>query len=137
MVLKSLRRFQKRKSNTKSSSKSTTKAKEKEKVITSPPRSNGATYYHVTTPDNAAAIMASGVMTGSSWEGGYVYAWKTKPSQYAIENSGAHMGVTISFKTNAAFTTDTGINDPLVGIYGPVVSIMPGPIVVWDVQIVG
>ena len=76
-------------------------------------------------------------MTGSSWEGGYVYAWRTKPDKYAIENSGAHFGVTISFKTNASFTRDTGIDDPAVAMYGPVVSATPGPIVVWDVNIVG
>ena len=108
-----------------------------EKDITVPTPSNGTTYYHVTTPDNAAAIMATGIMTGSKWESGYVYAWKTNPSKYAIENSGAHMGVTISFKTSVPFVRDTGITDPKVQMYGPVVSTMPGPIVVWDVQIVG
>ena len=81
--------------------------------------------------------MSTGIMTGSSWEGGHVYAWKTKPSKYAIENSGAHKGVTISFKTNASFSMDMGISDPKVQMYGPVVSNSPGPIVVWDVQIVG
>ena len=113
------------------------KVEEKDEVIPAPPPSNGTTYYHVTTPDNAAAIMATGVMTGSKWESGYVYAWKTNPSKYAIENSGAHMGVTISFKTSASFVMDTGITDPKVQMYGPVVSTVPGPIVVWDVQIVG
>ena len=113
------------------------KVEEKDEVIPAPPPSNGTTYYHVTTPDNAAAIMATGVMTGSKWESGYVYAWKTNPSKYAIENLGAHMGVTISFKTSASFVMDTGITDPKVQMYGPVVSTVPGPIVVWDVQIVG
>ena len=108
----------------------------KEKDITIPP-SNGTTYYHVTTQDNAEAIMTTGIMTGSKWESGYVYAWKTNPSKYAIENSGAHMGVTISFKTSASFVMDTGVTDPKVQMYGPVVSTVPGPIVVWDVQIVG
>ena len=74
---------------------------------------------------------------GSVWESGCVYAWKTKPGKYAIKNSGAHMGVTISYKTNASFVMYTGIRDPKVQMYGPVVSTMPGPIVVWDVQIVG
>ena len=110
--------------------------KVEEKDVTAPPPSNGVTYYHVTTPDNAIAIMTSGVMTGSKWESGYVYAWKKKPNKYAIENSGAHMGVTISFKTSASFVMDTGITDPKVQKYGPVVSAAPGPIVVWDVQIV-
>ena len=113
------------------------KVEEKDAVIPAPPPSNGDTYYHVTTPENAAAIMATGVMTGSKWEGEYVYAWKTKPSKYAIENSGAHTGVIISFKTSTSFVMDTGITDPKVQMYGPVVSTVPGPIVVWDVQIVG
>lgn len=47
------------------------------------------------------------------------------------------MGVTISFKTSASFVMDTGIKDPKVQMYGPVVRTVPGPIVVWDVQIVG
>lgn len=35
------------------------------------------------------------------------------------------------------FVMNGGITDPWVQIYGPVVSIIPGPIVVWDVRIVG
>ena len=117
--------------------KTKSKAKEEEKDDTIQNNSQFQTYYHVTTAENAASIMQTGVMTGSSWEGGYVYAWRTKPDKYAIENSGAHFGVTISFKTNASFTRDTGIDDPAVAMYGPVVSATPGPIVVWDVNIVG
>lgn len=113
------------------------KAEEKDKVIPVPLPSKGTTYYHVTTPENAVAIMTTGVMVGSKWESGYVYAWMTKPSKYAIANSGAHMGVTISFKTNASFIADIGITDPMVQMYHPVVSTVPGPIIVWDVQIVG
>lgn len=124
-------------SNSKSKSTSRSETMVKEKSITSPPKNQGQTYHHVTTPDRAASIMASGVMTGSSWECGYVFAWKTKPSNYAIENSGAHFGVTISFKTDTPFTMDTGIVDPKVQRYGPVVSTTPGPIQVWNVQIVG
>ena len=105
--------------------------------VAAPPPINSSTYYHVTTPENAAKIMSTGIMTGSSWEGGHVYAWKTNPSKYAIENSGAHKGVTISFKTTASFSMDMGISDPKVQMYGPVVSNSPGPIVVWDVQFVG
>ena len=112
------------------------KVEEKDKVSPDPP-DNGTIYYHVTTPENAAAIKSTGIMTGSKWEAGYVYAWKTKPNKYAIENSGAHMGVTISFKTNATFVMDTGITDSKVQMYGPVVSATPGPIVVRDVRIVG
>ena len=76
-------------------------------------------------------------MTGSSWEGGYVFAWKNKPNKYAIENSGARQGVVISFKTNASFVKDDGIKNPKVTKYNPVGSAAPGPITVWDVQIVG
>lgn len=36
-----------------------------------------------------------------------------------------------------SFVMDTGITDPKVQMYGPVVSTVPGSIVVWDVQIVG
>ena len=109
----------------------------KSEVIPDTPPSIGATYYHVTTPENAAAIIASGVMKGGEWEGGHVYAWKTKPSKYAIKNSGAHTGVIIVFKTNAPFVPDMGITNPRVQVYGPVKSLSSGPIVVWDVQIVG
>ena len=59
---------------------------------------------------------------------------QNKPSEYAIENSGAHFGVVISFKSNAAFFPDPGIVDLEVMKYGPVRA--NGPIVVWDVQIV-
>ena len=62
---------------------------------------------------------------------------KAKPNKHAIKNSGAHTGVTISFKTNTPFVMDTGITDPKVQMYGPVVSVVSGPIIVWDVQIVG
>ena len=117
--------------------KSNSRTKEKEETITVPKQDKGTTYYHVTTPDAAASIMASNFMIGSSWEGYHVYAWKTKPSQYAIANSGAHFGVTISFKTNASFVMDTGISDINVLRYGPVVSLSRGPIMVWDVKIVG
>ena len=76
-------------------------------------------------------------MEGSIFEAGHVYAWKSKPSSYAIKNSGAHFGVIISFKTNAPFIKDIGIDNPIVNLFGPVVSAFPGPITVWDVRIVG
>jgi len=117
--------------------KEKTKSKEKESTKSKPRNSDGTTYYHSTTTENAASIMLTNTMCGSSWEGGYVYAWKTKPNKYAIDNSGARTGVIISFKTNAAFTIDTGINDPKVQKFGPVVSVNKGPIVVWDVRIEG
>ena len=108
------------------------KVEEKEEVITVP-NENGTTYYHVTTPEAAASIASSGIMIGSAWEGGYVYAWKFKPNNYAIKNSGAHQGVVISFKTNAVFSPDPGIIDPKIRIFAPVRA--SGPIQVWDVKI--
>jgi len=113
------------------------KAEEKTEVIPDPSPSDGTIYYHVTTAENAISIMSSRIMCGSKWENGYVFAWRRKPNKYAIKNSGAHMGVVISFKTNASFVMDNGIVDPKVQIYGPVVSTIPGPIVVWGVKIVG
>ena len=112
------------------------KADTKEKDITAPP-DVGKKYYHVTTPENAASIISSGVLTGSKWEAGYVYAWRFKPSKYAIERSGAHTGTIISFKTSAPFVDDDGVNSIIKFLFGPVVSLMPGPIAVWDVEIVG
>ena len=118
----------------KAPAKAASKAKAEEKVT--PVQNNIAkTYYHVTTVENAASIKASGIMTGSSWEGGHIYAWSIKPNKFAIKNSGAHFGVTISFKTTATFVPDSGISNPNVLVYGPVVSLSPGPIVVWDVEI--
>ena len=76
-------------------------------------------------------------MKGSVWEGGYVFAWRKKPSEYAVKNSGAHLGVIISFKTNAVFVDDIGIANTKVKKFLPVRSIVPGPIYVWDVKIVG
>ena len=87
----------------------------------------------LTTPENAASIISTGVMYGNKFEGAHIFAWRMKP----IKNSGAHYGVIISFKTNATFMTDSGITNSKVQKYGPVVSVMPGPIAVWDVQIVG
>lgn len=63
-----------------------------------------------------------GRMTGSSFEGGYVYAWQKYPNNYAIENSGVDFGVIISFKTNATFNHDKGISDPKVQSFGLVVT---------------
>ena len=91
----------------------------------------------MTSYDAALKIIDSERLKGSSWEGGHVYAWKRKPSEYAIKNSGAHTGVIISFKTSASFVSDTGITDPNVQKYGPVVSVLPGPVVIWDVKVVG
>ena len=123
---------------TKAPSTSMSKAEEKEKDIALPTQPKvGTTYYHVTTPENAASIMSSRIMTGSTWEGGYVFAWRNRPNKYAIKNSGASLGTIISFKTNVPFVKDNGIEDPLIQKFGPVKSFRPGPIAVWDVQIVG
>lgn len=100
-----------------------------------PPRNNYV-YYHVTTYENALTIMNTGMLVGSSAEGGYVYAWRSKPNKYAIENSGAHKGALIRFSTSASFVSDIGIMDPKVKQYGPVISTRPGPIRVSDVMIV-
>ena len=51
--------------------------------------------------------------------------------------TGAALGVIISFKTKASFSDDNGIKDPMVRLYLPVRSTFPGPITVWDVEIVG
>lgn len=47
------------------------------------------------------------------------------------------LGVIISFKTNAVFVDDIGIANTKVKKFLPVRSIVPGPIYVWDVKIVG
>ena len=118
-------------------SKVSAKSRASEKDVALPPSQLGTTYYHVTTMENAATIVTNGVLNGSKWEGGYVYAWKNKPDKYAINNSGAHKGVILSFKTASSFVPDRGIKDPAVLLYGPVVSAAPGPVIIWDIQIVG
>ena len=100
-----------------------------------PKRKKGIVYYHVTTPENAMLICASGALVGSSYEGGYVFAWKSKPSKKAMQLSGAHQGTIISFKTTAAFANDPGIDDPYVRRFGPVRSVTRGPISIYDVHI--
>lgn len=126
--------------STRSFDSSDSKTKEKEKDITWPSnRKKAQTYYHVTTPENALSIKATGALIGSSYEGGYVFAWKSYPNKYAIKQSGAHNKeyTVISFKTNATFQPDTGITDPKVLKFQPVRSVLRGPVYVWDVQIVG
>ena len=79
--------------------------------------------------------MSGGKMYGSEWEGGQVFAWRLKPDSYAIENSGAHFGVIISFESYALFTSDkTSFDDPKIACFYPVKTI--GPIVVKNVKIV-
>lgn len=51
--------------------------------------------------------MLTGVMKGSSWEGGYVFAWRFKPNKKALKLSGAkHMEIVIQFETTASFSQD-------------------------------
>ena len=97
----------------------------------------GSVYYHVTTPENAALIMASGIMKGSIMEGGYVFAWRLYPDKYAMKNAGVHHGVVIAFQTNAAFERDKNIEDQKILKYLPVRSVFQGPISVKNVSIVG
>jgi len=113
-------------------------SKEEKKAVAVPKtKRTGTTYYHATTTNNATAIALTGIMIGSKWEGGYVHAWRSRPSNYAVKNSGAKANVLISFKTNASFSIDTGIDNPKVLSYGPIVSTRLCPIAVWDVKIIG
>ena len=112
-------------------------SKEKEIEVTGNSRPTAPTYYHVTTMENALAIQASKIMQGNKWAAGLVHAWRLYPSKKALKQSGAHFGVIISFKTNTAFVKDTKIiENSIIDIFSPVVSCRPGPIAVWDVQIV-
>ncbi|MDD4414257.1 MAG: RHS repeat-associated core domain-containing protein [Oscillospiraceae bacterium] len=107
------------------------------KSSTSDKKSNLPTYYHATSADNAAIIWASGALMGSTWEGGYVYAWSKLPSQKAVQLSGAHSGtVIISFQTSASFVPDPGITDPYVRSFGPLQSALGRNVGVQNVIIV-
>lgn len=75
-------------------------------------------------------------MKGSIWEGGYIYAWRCLHSNKAVYNSGAKMGVIISFETSASFVLDNGVSGLENLRYLPVVSLIPGPISVENVKIV-
>lgn len=108
--------------------------KEKEETVKLEPIS--ITYYHSTKLNNAFSIMASGKMTGSPWEGGYVFAWVRCPLKKAVEVSGAKEGVIISFETVFSFDRDPGIDDKTALKYIPVRSCFPGPIYVTNLQIV-
>ena len=103
---------------------------------TDPPK-NKKTYYHVTTADNAKKIISTGILRGSVFESGYVYARKSYPTPYAIEYSGAHTGVIIAFESNDVFVRDPGVFDRRVLLSGPVVSIRSGPIAIENPRIVG
>ena len=112
------------------------KAEEATKDATLPPKKTMPTYYHVTSNEAALKIWASGIIIGSKWEGGHVFAWRSKPTKKAIASSGAHNGsVVISFQTNAAFETDIGITDPYVKSFGPVRTVAGKSVVVYNVTI--
>ncbi len=119
-----------------------------EKTITIPKLPDGpATYYHATTLENALNIQATNIMTGSKWEGGYIYAWRYKPSKKVLNLSGAaSTEVVISFQTYSAFAPDpafSGNNTDLslferlkINAYQPVRSCFNGAIRVSNVQII-
>ena len=112
------------------------KEAEKEKINNKPPQIYG-TYYHATSLENANLIMLTGTMVGSRLEGGFIFAWRSKPSLKALENSGASKyEVIIRFETATAFEKDPGISNPKVLLFGPVRSCRPGPIKVKNVEIV-
>lgn len=115
--------------------KTDSKATEKDLPITPP--SQGKTYYHVTSMSNASVILATGRIQAG--EGGHVYAWKTIPSNAAINNSGSRYrgkgSVIIAFETIAAFEPDPTINRKTFA-YGPVRSCLPGSIFVSNPRIV-
>ena len=90
----------------------------------------------MTTYTKAAIIQETGVLIGSIGEGGYVFVWRKRPNKYAIKTSGQGT-VVIAFTTNAAFEPDTGISDPRIKAYGPLKSVLRGPIIVNNVQILG
>ncbi len=109
------------------------KKKEEEKAIAidgaKEEEKNGNTYYHATSVENAALIVATGILNGSLHEGGYVFAWTSMPSKKALKLSGARNAkVAIRFTTKASFVNDWGIDDPYVKSFGPVQSYFPGPI---------
>ena len=109
------------------------KTKEDEKTdvvaLTEEERKNGGIYYHATSVDKAATISVSGILIGSTKEGGYVFAWKLKPNKTALKLSGAYGAeVILKFYTRAAFEPDIGIVIPGVTKFIPVRSVFQGPI---------
>ena len=71
--------------------------------------SEGVTYYHVTTAENAQKIIESGELKNGKWEA-YVFAWTKQPTkkQASIAGIGTRSKVIIEFKTNASFVPDSG-----------------------------
>ena len=81
--------------------------------------------------ENAALIVASGVLIGSLHEGGHVFAWTQMPTKKALKLSGARDAkVVVRFTTKASFINDWGIDDAYVKSFGPVQSFFPGPIMI-------
>lgn len=117
-------------------SKSSIQVVPKPKPSDNPKQQDWPTYYHATSADNAAMIMASGALMGSTWEGGYVFAWGKCPTKKALRLSGAHSGVLISFQTKAAFERDKGIKNDYVRGFNPLRSVNRGPVTVTNVQLV-
>ena len=100
-------------------------------------KSDLPTYYHATSSENAVLIAMSGILHGSTFESGYVFAWKSIPTKKALEMSGARYAeVVISFQTNASFIDDTGITDKYVRSFGPLVSLTSNKVGVANVQLV-
>ncbi|MDE6625519.1 MAG: hypothetical protein K2K56_03995 [Lachnospiraceae bacterium] len=109
------------------------KSREEEKAtavdIAKEEQEDGNTYYHATSVQNAALIVATCVLIGSIHEGGFVFAWRTCPNRRALRLSGARDAkVIIKFTTKASFISDWGISDPYVKAFGPVQSYLPGPV---------
>ncbi len=104
-------------------------------------RSNpkGSLYYHVTTYENAMLIMASQALLPRSYEGGYVYAWRLKPTKGAVKFAGLGTKgqVIISFRTNAAFERDPGVDHPYSTRFLPVRSVLQGRVTIWDINFAG
>ena len=89
----------------------------------------GNVYYHATSVERAAIIVATGSLVGSIHEGGFVYAWRICPNRKALRLSGARDAkVIIRFTTKASFINDWGIDNPYVKAFGPVKSYFPGPV---------
>ena len=104
-------------------------------------RSNpkGILYFHVTTYENACLIIASQALVPRSYEGGHVYAWRSKPTKGAVKFAGLGTKgqVIISFRTNAAFERDPGVDHPYSLRFQPVRSVLQGRVRIWDINFAG
>ena len=116
------------------------KSKEEEKAtaidIAKEEQEDGRTYYHATSVEGAALIVASGCLIGSEWEGNHVFVWRMPPNKKALKLSGAYSAkVIVRFQCKAAFVDDIGIVDPYVRQFGPLKSYFPGPIKISNIVI--